>query len=105
HALRPFLAFRGVESVVVALSPRDAGDPPHWLVGEDPRIRVVSGGESRSESVLAALKGLDPGIDVVVVHDAARPLADEGILERCLAGVGPELGAIAGWPVGDTLKE
>jgi 2-C-methyl-D-erythritol 4-phosphate cytidylyltransferase len=105
HALRPFLSVEGVESVVVALPPSDAVDPPGWLREEDPRIRVVAGGATRGESVCAALQALDPGIAIVLVHDAARPLVTREVIERCIAGAKRGEGAIAAWPVVDTLKE
>src|SRR5262245_10778724 len=42
---------------------------------------VVAGGDSRSASVRAGLAAVDPGSDIVVVHDAARPLAPVGLFE------------------------
>jgi 2-C-methyl-D-erythritol 4-phosphate cytidylyltransferase len=105
HSLRPFLSYPGVESIVVALAESDALAPPSWLSKEDPRIRIVSGGATRGESVVAALSGLDSAIGVVLVHDAARPLVTHEIIGRCVNAVRDREGAIAGWPVVDTLKE
>jgi 2-C-methyl-D-erythritol 4-phosphate cytidylyltransferase len=68
-------------------------------------IKVVRGGETRGDSVRAALSALPEQIAVVAVHDAARPLVTGEIIDRCLAGVGPGRGAVAGWPAVDTLKE
>ena len=55
HALRPFLDDERVGAVVVALAPADAAAPPEWLTSLDPRISVVPGGETRSQSVRAAV--------------------------------------------------
>lgn len=105
HALRPFLEHPAVIAVRVALSSADATDPPGWLAGLDERVRIVPGGERRADSVRHAVEALPAEVDVIVVHDAARPVADRTILDRCLEAVGPDTGAVAGWPATDTLKE
>ena len=105
HALRPFMEHPRVFSIVVALAPRIAFPPPGWLVALGSRVRVVPGAETRIRSVLATLEALDPQVDVVVVHDAARPLVTREVIDRCVAGVSDGEGAVAGWPVVDTLKE
>jgi 2-C-methyl-D-erythritol 4-phosphate cytidylyltransferase len=65
----------------------------------------VRGGDSRSASVRNALAAA-PEADVVVVHDAARPLVTRELVERCLAALEPGVdGAIAAVPMTDTVKE
>ena len=66
----------------------------------------VRGGESRSSSVRLALEAA-PEAEVVVVHDAARPLVTRDLLDRCLAALhdGRSDGVIAAAPVIDTVKE
>jgi 2-C-methyl-D-erythritol 4-phosphate cytidylyltransferase len=103
HALRPFLSHSAVVALRVALSPDDAADPPDWLRGLDPRVGIVPGGATRSASVKAALDALGD-VDVVLVHDAARPLVTTAIIERCIAATAAGDGAVAGWPASDTLK-
>ena len=76
-----------------------AGPPGHEADG------WVTGGASRSESVRNALAAA-PEADIVVVHDAARPLVTRELVERCVAEVqGGADGAIAAAPVTDTIKE
>ncbi len=105
HALRPFLAHPAVVSVAVALSPEEFGDPPEWLGTLDPRLLLVRGGDTRTASVRAALAALAPEVEVVLVHDAARPLVNREIIDRCLqVALGGE-GAVAGWPAVDTVQE
>jgi 2-C-methyl-D-erythritol 4-phosphate cytidylyltransferase len=65
---------------------------------------VVVGGASRSASVRNALL-VAPEASVVVVHDAARPLVERDLVERCVAGLEGVDGAIAAAPVTDTVKE
>ena len=104
HALRPFLTHPAVTALRVALSPDDASDCPAWLRDIDPRLALVAGGASRTVSVRAALEAL-PDVDLVLVHDAARPLVTHAIIDRCIGAVGTDTGAVAGWPASDTLKE
>jgi 2-C-methyl-D-erythritol 4-phosphate cytidylyltransferase len=106
HALRPFLDDPRVVSVVVALSAQQAEDPPAWLAQLAPRVRTVRGGDTRTASVLAALESLGPEVEIVLVHDAARPLVTRSIVDRCVTGVlAGGGGAVTGSPVVDTLKE
>lgn len=104
RALRPFLEYPGVEAAVVALPPDHAAEPPSWLMESDERIHVVSGGSSRRDSVWAALQLLPCGLDVIVVHDGARPLVSSVVVARCVEVAAGGIGAVAGFPVVDTLK-
>jgi 2-C-methyl-D-erythritol 4-phosphate cytidylyltransferase len=104
HSIRPFLAHPKVTAVVIALGEEDCEDPPTWLKTLDPRVILVRGGATRGDSVRAALEALPAGVDAVAVHDAARPLLSVEVIHRCLAAVGRERGAVAGWPAVDTLK-
>jgi 2-C-methyl-D-erythritol 4-phosphate cytidylyltransferase len=64
----------------------------------------VAGGPVRSDSVRRALSAA-PEADVVVVHDAARPLVTADLVERCIAALQDADGAIAAARVTDTVKE
>jgi 2-C-methyl-D-erythritol 4-phosphate cytidylyltransferase len=89
---------RATCDTVVLVVPPDAG----WSVEG---VRSVAGGDSRSASVRAGLAVLPPEIEIVVVHDAARPLADTAMFDRVVAAVraGAD-GAVPGVPVADTVK-
>jgi 2-C-methyl-D-erythritol 4-phosphate cytidylyltransferase len=92
-------AVREIERIVVALPPGVTA--PAGTVG-------VPGGEQRSQSVQAALRhAAAQDDDVVVVHDAARPLVTPAILRDCLRTLASEDcdAAIAAAPVADTIKE
>jgi len=105
HTLRPFLAHPRVLAVRVALGPEEYDDPPGWLAALEGKVGLVRGGDSRGESVWAAIQALPPDVDLVAVHDAARPLVTRSIIDRCLEAVDAGRGAVAGWPAVDTLKE
>lgn len=104
HALRPFLREPRVVAVVVALGAEDAADPPAWLTGLDDRVAVVSGGASRGDSVRLAIAALPDDVDVIAVHDAARPLVTDDVVSACIDKAASGTGAVAGAPAIDTMK-
>ena len=65
---------------------------------------VVEGGASRQESVWRGLQRLDPGVDLVVVHDGVRPFVTETVLQQTLAGAAQYGAAVSAIPLSDTLK-
>ena len=91
-------AARAACDTVVLVVPPDAD----WSVAG---VRAVTGGATRSESVRAGIAALPADADIVVVHDAARPLADVAMFERVIAAVrnGAD-GAVPGVPIADTVK-
>jgi 2-C-methyl-D-erythritol 4-phosphate cytidylyltransferase len=96
-----------IEGIVVAA-------PPDWeepciLVAEEVAAgkvaETVTGGASRSESVRRALEEVPDEASVVLVHDAARPLVTEDVIERVVTALGDGWdGAVPALPVSDTLK-
>ena len=106
HSVQTFMARADVGMVVVVLPQRYAGDPPPWLFQCDvDRLLVSIGGRSRNESVANGLDDLPDEAEIVLVHDAARPLVDPATIERVVATVRGGRCAIAALPVVDTLKE
>lgn len=105
HALRPFLGIHAIEWVVIALPADVAADPPAWLRDLDPRIRIVAGGSERGASVQNALVEVPAEADVILIHDAARPLVTADVIERALAAAARGLNAVVAVPVTDTIKE
>lgn len=96
-----------IEFIVIAA-------PPEW---EEPAIllaeelgagkvsSVVTGGASRSESVREALAEVADDAAVVLVHDAARPLIPEDVIERVLAPLSEGWdGVVPGFAPSDTIK-
>ena len=96
-----------VDAIVVAA-------PPEW---EEPSILVteevaagkvaatVTGGETRSESVRAALAEVPEEATVVLVHDAARPLVTDALIERLVTALADGWdGVVPALPVSDAVK-
>ncbi|OJW28929.1 MAG: bifunctional 2-C-methyl-D-erythritol 4-phosphate cytidylyltransferase/2-C-methyl-D-erythritol 2,4-cyclodiphosphate synthase [Rhodospirillales bacterium 69-11] len=70
-----------------------------------PHRPVVAGGATRQDSVRAGLEALAPfAPDIVLVHDAARPIVPKGTIAALVAALAEAPGAIPAAPVADTLK-
>ena len=106
HSLQTFQARPDVAVVVVVLPKAYAADPPPWLFQCDiDRLLVSVGGKERAESVYNGLEDMPEEVEFVLVHDAARPLATDAMIDRVVAETRRGHGAIAALPVVDTLKE
>jgi 2-C-methyl-D-erythritol 4-phosphate cytidylyltransferase len=102
YCLEAFFQIDSIHHIVIALS-ADETNRPEWL--GDKRIMIVAGGAERADSVRAGLSALPDDVDVVVVHDAARPLVTPELIRRVLKVVNHKVGATAAVPVTDTLHE
>jgi len=105
HALAPFLDDGRCSGIAVVLSPGD-----QWFarlpVSRHTRLRMVAGGDERSDSVrlgLASLPAVDE--DWVLVHDAARPCVSRDEVDALLAAtMNDPVGGLLALKVADTLK-
>jgi 2-C-methyl-D-erythritol 4-phosphate cytidylyltransferase len=104
RSIAPFLARPDVVVVAVAVTPDLMHDAPPWLTA-DARVRLVAGGAERGDSVRNALASITEDVDIVLVHDAARPLVADAVIERCVAVAAEGRSAIAAVPVIDTIQE
>ena len=86
------------DGVVVALPPESGWQP-------QPPVVAVAGGETRADSVRAGLAAVPADAEIIVVHDAARPLASPLLFAAVIAAVraGADA-AVPGLAVSDTLK-
>ena len=67
-------------------------------------ISLVYGGNERQDSVRFGLAALDQESEIVVIHDAARPFLDPGILTASIHAAAEYGGAVVAIPVRDTIK-
>lgn len=72
---------------------------------DQPYLQIIAGGKRRQDSVEAGLQALPESVEIVLVHDGARPLVTAEIIERCKQGALLYGAAIAAVPVKDTLKQ
>lgn len=71
---------------------------------DDQRIVHAPGGASRAETVLNALRRIPESIEWVAVHDAARPLVSQALIDRTLASAVAHGAAVPALPVALTIK-
>ncbi|NOX80027.1 MAG: 2-C-methyl-D-erythritol 4-phosphate cytidylyltransferase, partial [Deltaproteobacteria bacterium] len=110
HTLRAFLVLPEIKDVVVVVPPEHGPETEKLLSrylppGQMARLILTPGGATRQDSVRAGLDVLPPEIELVLVHDGARPLVSGEIIRRCLRGAMESGAAIAAIPVKDTLKQ
>ena len=108
HSLRAFAAVERVTAIYVAVRATEMERVEAQVseYGFADRVKVVEGGDNRQESVshaLAALPAEDD--DVVLVHDAVRPLIDAATIDRTIDAVIEYGAAIVGLPAVDTIKQ
>jgi len=105
HSLQTFQKRADVAMVVCVLPQRYAGDPPPWIFQSDAeRLLISVGGKHRAESVANGLEDLPTECRTVLIHDAARPLVSDEMIDRVIVEARKGHGAIAALPVVDTLK-
>jgi 2-C-methyl-D-erythritol 4-phosphate cytidylyltransferase len=112
HTLRAFASVTRITEIIVAVQPNEL-EYTHFLVansGFQARVRVVAGGENRQQSVSNALAALSAPVsitddDIVLVHDAVRPLIDAVTIDRTIDAVVQHGAAIVGLPAVDTIKQ
>jgi 2-C-methyl-D-erythritol 4-phosphate cytidylyltransferase len=109
HTLDALLSHPQVKSVVVVLHPQDSIFET-LKVSHDSRVRAVTGGAERVDSVLSGLchcanDSSIPSDSWVLVHDAARPCVTHDELDALLANAELCEGAILAIPVADTIKQ
>jgi 2-C-methyl-D-erythritol 4-phosphate cytidylyltransferase len=112
HSLRAFASVPRVTAIYVAVRKTEIERVRAQIAeyateyGFDGRVQVVEGGDNRQESVFHALSALpaEPD-DVVLVHDAVRPLIDAATIERTIDAVIEHGAAIVGMPAVDTIKQ
>lgn len=107
ESLERLEASEWIDSIVVA-APPDWEEPVILLAEElgcGKVVEAVTGGASRAASVRNALAEVSEDAAVVLVHDAARPVVPEEVIERLLTALNEGWdGAVPVLPLPDTIK-
>jgi 2-C-methyl-D-erythritol 4-phosphate cytidylyltransferase len=109
HSINAFLAVPRVTAIYVAVraseQPRVSELLDQYHLGS--RVHVVTGGDFRQDSVANALAALPSHAetDIVLVHDAVRPLIDVATIEKTIAAIERHGAAIVATPAIDTIKQ
>jgi 2-C-methyl-D-erythritol 4-phosphate cytidylyltransferase len=108
HSLRAFASVERVTAIYVAVRKPEIERVEAQVAeyGFGGRVQVVEGGDNRQQSVSNALNALaaEPD-DIVLVHDAVRPLIDVATIDRTIDAVEEFGAAIVGLPAVDTIKQ
>jgi 2-C-methyl-D-erythritol 4-phosphate cytidylyltransferase len=107
ESLERLEASEWIDSIVVA-APPDWEEPVILLAEElgcGKVVAVVPGGDSRAASVRSGLAEVRDDAAVVLVHDAARPVLEEAVIERLVVALNEGWdGVVPGVPIADTVK-
>lgn len=112
HSLKAFASVPRIAGIYVAVRRTEVDRVKAQIAdyaeqyGLAGKVHVVEGGDNRQESVahaLAAIAGSDD--DIILVHDAVRPLIDTATIERTIDAVAEHGAAIVGLPAVDTVKQ
>jgi 2-C-methyl-D-erythritol 4-phosphate cytidylyltransferase/2-C-methyl-D-erythritol 2,4-cyclodiphosphate synthase len=101
-SLDTFLACGRVGDLVVVVPPEWIEAPPACL--QHGRIRLVAGGERRQDSVANGFAAVPAETDIVLIHDAARPLVDAATIDAAIDAAAEAGAAIVAIPARDTIK-
>jgi len=105
-SLRTFIRHPSIQAVVLVVSPGEEKKYQRALqkypFGK--HVGLVRGGRFRGESVQKGVRALKRKVDIVLVHDTARPLVTPEIITRVEKAARKYGAALAAWPVPDTLK-
>lgn len=106
HSLRALAQVEAIRSIVLVVARELVADAPAMLATTMPAtpMTIASGAGTRQRSVSAALELVPPDAEVVLVHDAARPLVTPGLISAVLDATAGAAGAIAAVPERDTIK-
>jgi len=109
RACEPFQACAGVAHVVLVVHADDLETVRGWAAARPTfgKVRaVLAGGAERADSVRLGVRapGVPGDVDLICVHDAARPFVRPEAVERCLAAAERDGAALLAVPVRDTLK-
>lgn len=107
HALWRITSHPAVSSATLAVAP-DNADPYEAYLQRHPAPKPVQilpcGGATRQQTVRNALAHLPDSIELIAVHDAARPLVSHALLDRLITTATQHGSAIPALPIQDTLK-
>jgi len=104
HSVEAFARHPSVDAVRVVIH---GDDRPRYeaAISGLTLLPPVEGGATRQESVRRGLESLSGlACERVLIHDAARPLVDAGLIDRTLAALDHATGAIPALPIADTVK-
>ena len=101
-----FASVRSVDEIVIASAPEYIHKVEHLLssIGCKKHLTIVPGGKERQGSVWNGMHGFLSKPDIVLVHDAARPLVSKKVIIAVINAAATYSGAVVGVRMNDTIK-
>jgi 2-C-methyl-D-erythritol 4-phosphate cytidylyltransferase/2-C-methyl-D-erythritol 2,4-cyclodiphosphate synthase len=104
HSVEAFVDHGRITDVIVALPDELTDAPPPYLLSARKPLQVVAGGSRRQDSVARAFTRIPAATELVVIHDAARPLVSAAVIDRTIEAAAAGGAAIAALRPHDTIK-
>jgi len=105
RSLAAFLGRHDVAQIVIPTTLENEIRPMFPQAEDEARLHYCAGGPTRAESVLKALQRVDSAIEWVAVHDGARPLVSDALIDRTLTAAVERGAAVPALPVALTIKQ
>jgi len=107
HTLQPFIASELITEIVVVVSKDDVYQVDRELKStiSVKTVKVVSGGDTRQQSVFNGLKATDESSVLICVHDAVRPFVTKTLIDKVIQACDQHDGVILAQPSTDTIKK
>lgn len=104
--LRALIGAGDVTRIVVVVSESNESPISDLIAGLDSHVPIhaVRGGARRMDSVQAGVQALDDRCDLILIHDAARPVVQRELIQAAVIAGRTHGAAIPGVPVTDTIK-
>ena len=107
QTLAAFQSCNAIDSIILVAGREELKTCKEQILdvyGFDKVDKLVSGGSERQQSVYNGILELEDDCSIVVIHDGARPILPEGIIEKCIDGAKIYGAVSAGMPAKETIK-
>ncbi len=106
YSIEAFLGRSDVAEVIVICAAHETEEMESLVrvYRQEKPVKVVIGGSERQYSVANALRAVDKGCELILVHDGARPLVTDKVVQSVIDSARAHRAAIAAVPVKDTIK-
>lgn len=107
HTLKTFIENSFIEEIVIVMQENEIEYCQKNIVNlfeSKKNIKIVVGGKTRKDSVFNGIKAADEKTDNIIIHDGARPLLTNDIINNILGTLENEVAVTTGVNVKDTIK-
>ncbi len=108
RTIQAISAADSISGIIVAVSPEKIAEVKRNIVDKynlNKVMKIVAGGNTRTETVWNALQAIEQPVEIVAIHDGARPFISTDIIEESIEAAKQFGGAIVATKVIPTIKE